>query len=73
MSAPSPTTAEAPALDEAPTTAEVIRSTAAAYRALITRITAPGAAPASFDNRPTWDNTGGRFDNRPTWDNWSNR
>ncbi|MGH8609980.1 MAG: multiple cyclophane-containing RiPP AmcA [Gammaproteobacteria bacterium] len=25
----------------------------------------------SFDNRPTWDNTGGSFDNRPTWDNWN--
>ncbi|MGH3903404.1 MAG: multiple cyclophane-containing RiPP AmcA [Pseudonocardiaceae bacterium] len=27
----------------------------------------------SFDNRPTWDNTGGQFDNRPTWDNWNKR
>ncbi|MFJ9695790.1 multiple cyclophane-containing RiPP AmcA [Kitasatospora sp. NPDC101183] len=28
---------------------------------------------ATFDNRPTWDNTGSSFDNRPTWDNWSKK
>ncbi|MFF5447144.1 multiple cyclophane-containing RiPP AmcA [Streptomyces sp. NPDC012888] len=30
-------------------------------------------AATTFDNRPTWDNTGATFDNRPTWDNWKNK
>lgn len=33
----------------------------------------PAPIMAGFDNRPTWDNTGGSFDNRPSWDNWSKK
>ncbi|MBP2704355.1 hypothetical protein JOL79_11080 [Microbispora sp. RL4-1S] len=31
--------------------------------------TTPDTIHAGFDNRPSWDNTGGGFDNRPAWDN----
>lgn len=34
---------------------------------------APASQMSGFDNRPTWDNTGGSFDNRPSWDNWSKK
>ena len=42
---------------------------------LVIRQQAGGPCLASgFDNRPTWDNAGGKgFDNKPSWDNWSKR
>ncbi|MGH8880707.1 MAG: multiple cyclophane-containing RiPP AmcA [Stackebrandtia sp.] len=26
-----------------------------------------------WDNRPTWDNRGGKWDSRPGWDNWTKK